>query len=151
MSTFSSEEKLKTRIVDRKGSMKHPKRLHCEKCASLKDSELTRNHQSTQSVSVPLLGCRLQVCFNIVADTAKHIKVTLHNCCVIGQFQESKSRPPIPDRFLVLIVVNINIFTKIPSSTYFLGELIKDVKYCTEIVSDCNKICLVLYRDSVRF
>ena len=86
MSTFSSEQKLKTRIVYRKGSMKHPKRLHCEKCASLKDSELTRNHQSTQSVSVPLLGCRLKVCFNIVADTVKHIKVTLHNCRAIRLF-----------------------------------------------------------------
>ena len=141
MSTFSSEEKLKTRIVDRKGSIKRPKRLHCEKCASLKDSELTRNHQSTQSVSVPLLGYRLQVCFNIVADTAKHIMVTLHNCRAIGQFQESKNRLPIPDRFPVLTVVNINIFTRIPSSIYFLGELIKYVKYCTEIVSDSNKRC----------
>ena len=131
--------------------MKRLKRLHCEKCASLKDSELITNHQSTQGVFVPLLGYRLQVCFNIVADTAKHVMVTLHNCCVIGQFKESKSRLPIPDRFLVLIVVNINIFTKIPSSIYFLGELIKDVKYCTEIVSDSNKRCLVLYRDSVRF
>ena len=96
------------------------------------------------------LGLQTASLFNIVADTAKHVMVTLHNCCVIGQFQESKSRLPIPDRFLVLIVVNINIFTKIPSSIYYLGELIKDVKYCTEIVSDCNKICLVLYRDSVR-